>query len=98
MSCFIHGDSPVSDCNSLQNNSVSLTAAETEAMPSNCLIVNGARAAWTISNRDLALALYESWRRAHLLRSQVVFELERNQGQSDTEFLKYATFSNWVTF
>ena len=55
----------------LQNNSVSLTAAETEAMPSNCLIVNGARAAWTISNRDLALALYESWRRAHLLRSQV---------------------------
>ena len=50
--------------------SVSLTAAENEAMPSNCLVVNGAKGAWTISNRDLAMALYESWRRAHLLRSQ----------------------------
>ncbi len=56
-----------------QNNST-LTAAvvaETAESPNNFLTVSGARGAWTISNRDLALALYASWRRAHLLRSQL---------------------------
>ena len=35
------------------------------------LIVNGAKGAWTESNRDMAYALYDSWRRALILRGQV---------------------------
>ena len=38
------------------------------------LIVNGAKGAWTESNRDMAYALYDSWRRALILRGQVTGE------------------------
>ena len=42
--------------------------------PSHILTVNGAKGAWTESNRDMAFALYDSWRRAHILRNQVSSE------------------------
>ena len=38
------------------------------------LIVNGAKGAWTESNRDMAYALYDSWRRALILRGQITGE------------------------
>lgn len=34
----------------------------------------GAKGAWTRSNRDMAFNLYDSWRRAHILRDQVSSE------------------------
>ena len=35
------------------------------------ITILGARGAWTQSNRDMAFSLYDSWRRAHILRDQV---------------------------
>ena len=43
---------------------------ETEK-PVHQLVVHGARVAWTQSNRDMWFALYESWRRAQILRKNV---------------------------
>ena len=59
--------------------------------PSHILIVNGAKGAWTESNRDMAYALYDSWRRAHVLRGQVSGEglklliLPLPEGQTSSE-------------
>ena len=39
--------------------------------PVHQLVVHGARVAWTQSNRDMWFALYESWRRAQILRKNV---------------------------
>ena len=39
--------------------------------PSHSIIVIGARGAWTESNRDMCFSLYDSWRRANVLRNQV---------------------------
>ena len=47
------------------------SASQYPKSPSHILIVNGAKGAWTESNRDMAFALYDSWRRAHILRNQV---------------------------
>jgi hypothetical protein len=41
------------------------------AGPQHFLTIVGARGAWTQSNRDMGFALYDSWRRAHILRNQV---------------------------
>ena len=42
-----------------------------ERSPAHILTVTGAKGAWTQSNRDMAFSLYDSWRRAHILREQV---------------------------
>ena len=42
-----------------------------ERSPTHILTVTGAKGAWTQSNRDMAISLYDSWRRAHILREQV---------------------------
>ena len=47
------------------------SASGNDKSPSHILIVNGAKGAWTESNRDMAYALYDSWRRALILRGQV---------------------------
>ena len=47
------------------------SASQYPDSPSHILIVNGAKGAWTESNRDMAYALYDSWRRALILRGQV---------------------------
>jgi hypothetical protein len=39
--------------------------------PTHQLVIHGARVAWTQSNRDMWFALYESWRRAQILRKNV---------------------------
>ena len=39
--------------------------------PVHQLVIHGARVAWTQSNRDMWFALYESWRRAQILRKNV---------------------------
>ena len=46
-----------------------------ERSPAHILTVTGAKGAWTQSNRDMAFSLYDSWRRAHILREQVSFIL-----------------------
>lgn len=43
------------------------------AGPQHFLTIVGARGAWTQSNRDMGFALYDSWRRAHILRNQVKY-------------------------
>jgi hypothetical protein len=45
-----------------------------ERSPAHILTVTGAKGAWTQSNRDMAFSLYDSWRRAHILREQVSAE------------------------
>ena len=47
------------------------TSSVGDRSPSHILIVNGAKGAWTESNRDMAYALYDSWRRALILRGQI---------------------------
>ena len=42
-----------------------------ERSPTHILTVTGAKGAWTQSNRDMAFSLYDSWRRASILREQV---------------------------
>ncbi|XP_023323171.1 protein KIAA0100 isoform X4 [Eurytemora carolleeae] len=39
--------------------------------PTHRLVIHGARGAWTQSNRDMFFALYDSWRRAQILRKNV---------------------------
>jgi len=39
--------------------------------PTHKLVIHGARGAWTQSNRDMWFALYDSWRRAQILRKNV---------------------------
>ena len=39
--------------------------------PNHKLVIHGARGAWTQSNRDMFFALYESWRRAQIIRKNV---------------------------
>ena len=39
--------------------------------PTHKLVIHGARGAWTQSNRDMWFALYDSWRRAQILRTNV---------------------------
>ena len=52
----------------------SSTSKRVSKHPSYCRIpaFSGAKGAWTESNRDMAFALYDSWRRAHILRNQVI--------------------------
>ncbi|XP_040574353.1 protein hobbit [Lepeophtheirus salmonis] len=42
-----------------------------QIFPSHSIVVLGARGAWTESNRDMCFCLYESWKRAHVLRQQI---------------------------
>ena len=53
------------------NRDVPSSKHEEALTASHCLSVTGARCAWTTSNRSMAFALYESWRRAHILREQL---------------------------
>ncbi|XP_059093056.1 protein hobbit-like [Tigriopus californicus] len=59
--------------------------ASATSCPLHCLIVNGARGAWTTSNRDMAFALYQSWRRAHILRNQLSSDGLKPLQQKDIE-------------
>merc|ERR1719186_427819 len=42
-----------------------------EEKPTHKLVIHGARGAYTQSNRDMGIALYDSWRRAQILRKNV---------------------------
>ena len=44
---------------------------EEAGKPTHKLVIHGARGAWTQSNRDMFFALYESWRRAQIIRKNV---------------------------
>jgi len=45
--------------------------SEEAGKPTHKLVIHGARGAWTQSNRDMWFALYDSWRRAQILRKNV---------------------------
>jgi len=45
--------------------------SEDAGKPTHKLVIHGARGAWTQSNRDMSFALYDSWRRAQILRKNV---------------------------
>jgi len=45
--------------------------SEEVGKPTHKLVIHGARGAWTQSNRDMWFALYDSWRRAQILRKNV---------------------------
>ena len=44
---------------------------EDAGKPTHKLVIHGARGAWTQSNRDMFFALYDSWRRAQIIRKNV---------------------------
>ena len=44
---------------------------EEAGKPTHKLVIHGARGAWTQSNRDMFFALYDSWRRAQIIRKNV---------------------------
>ena len=44
---------------------------EEAGRPTHKLVIHGARGAWTKSNRDMFFALYDSWRRAQIIRKNV---------------------------
>eukprot|EP00095_Tigriopus_kingsejongensis_P007219 maker-scaffold1825_size27015-snap-gene-0.8 protein:Tk07219 transcript:maker-scaffold1825_size27015-snap-gene-0.8-mRNA-1 annotation:"upf0378 protein kiaa0100-like" len=67
------------------NRDISKSKLESNTAPLHCLIVTGARGAWTTSNRDMAFSLYQSWRRAHILRNQLSSDGLKPVAQKDLE-------------
>ena len=57
-----------------------------ERSPAHILTVTGAKGAWTQSNRDMAFSLYDSWRRAHILREQVRFIIRTYSSTNSKSF------------